>query len=201
MRSRLFVALSVGALTFSQAGNAQAQLLNRLNKALEQANSALAEANLTLAGGAKPASTPGATKGVLPGLARISPEQRAAITDRLGKPQQNEDLEQSIAEARATLQPFLERTSCIPGYNGSSLNIFAAPGYSFQMYVSPSIRTQYHDKSVCMDLVRLQGWNKPARNALQVEAVFEAADSGESTKAHYLLVRQPDGVWLLREAY
>lgn len=195
------MALSVGALTFSQAGHAQAQLLNRLNRALEQANGALAEANRTLAAGAAPASTPAGTRGALPGLARISPEQRAAITDRLGKPQQSEDLQQSIAEAKATLQPFLERVSCIPDYNVSSLNVFAAPGYSFAIYVSPSPRTQYHDKSVCMDLVRLQGWSKPARNALRVEAIFEAADSGESTKASYLLVRQPDGVWLLRDAY
>lgn len=201
MRNRLCLVVAIGIFASAQGGHAHAQFLNKLNRALEQANNALAETNRSLAGGATPASTTAGTRGSLAGLARISPEQRAAITDRLGKQQQSEDLQQSIAEAKATLQPFLERASCIPDYNVSSLNVFAAPGYSFSLYVSPSPRTQYHDKSVCMDLVRLQGWSKPARNALRVEAIFEAADSGESNKANYLLVRQPDGVWLLRDAY
>lgn len=201
MRSRLFVAISVGILAVTQADLAQAQVLNRLNKALEQMNSSLASANQALAGGATPASTssPAARGQGLVGLARIAPEQRSAITQRLAQTQQNQDLQESISEATATIQPFLERASCIMTVNGSSLNIFAAPGKNFGTYFGPNLSTQYHDRSICMDVVRLQGWSKPARNALKFEAVFEAADSGESTKGNYLLIRQSDGVWLFRE--
>ncbi len=202
MRNRLFLAMSVGLLAFTQADLAQAQVLNRLNKALEQMNNSLAETNRALAGGATPVSTssPAAKSQTLAGLARIAPEQRAAITERLAQTQPNQDLQQSIAEAKTTIQPFLERASCITTWNGSSLNIFAAPGANFGTYSAPNLRTQYHDRSTCMDVVRLQGWSKPAKNALKFEAVFEAADSGESTKGNYLLIRQPDGVWLFREA-
>lgn len=190
---------AVGAFFILQSGTAHAQFLDRLTKSLEQVNGALEETNRALAG--QPATVTLVNSPPSAGVARITDGQRSAISQRLASPQTNAELQEAIRQATSTIQPLLERVSCISNYNQSILTKFAAPGYAFGIgHVLPMIRMQYHDKATCLDVVRLQGWSMPARNALKFEVVFEAPDSGESMKNDYTLVRQPDGVWLVHRA-
>jgi hypothetical protein len=143
----------------------------------------------------------GNTKGQI-NLAAITSEQEERIKKETEKKFQDARLRNVIADAAPTLKEFVAKLSCLP-YNGGDLNaqitsmftIYAAPGRSLSL-LPPANQTRYHDKSSCLTVVRIQGWNAPALNALKFEVVYLANDSGESAKTNHEMVKQPDGVWL-----
>lgn len=135
-------------------------------------------------------------------IAAITPDQEERIKKETEKKFQDARLRNVIADASSTLKEFVAKVSCLP-YNGGDLNaqitsmftIYAAPGRSLFL-LPPANQTRYHDKSSCLSVVRIQGWNAPALNALKFEVVYLANDSGESAKTDHEMVKQPDGVWL-----
>ncbi len=131
----------------------------------------------------------------LPGYATSTQDQRQAIARELPKNVPNEKLRELVREASPTISAYLERVSCLNHASGiSALGEFAAPGVFFGG--GPVMRTQYHNKAICMSVFRIHGWTMPAANAIQFEVVYKADDSGETSTSSYEAVRQPDGAWL-----
>jgi hypothetical protein len=131
--------------------------------------------------------------------ALITGEQEAKIAAALSaKGLKDQRVRQNLSEATDTIKGFLQKLSCLQGYNASSLNTYAAPGHQFASnnFLSPMTSARYHDKGSCLTVVRIQGVATPALNALRFEVVYLAEDSGESIKTWHELVRQPDGQWL-----
>ena len=187
MKPYLLLFTFAAAAVFSPA-TAQNRPKSGLLHTLESVNATLAAANRTLAGGPPPPR---------PGIAVITPDQKTAINNQLTQTYADQDVKATVAEAQPVIQAFIERFSCLKDYTGlKTLNIFAAPGKDFSNHSPPMVQVRYHDKGACLTVVRLQGWTKPARNALKFEAVYEAQDSGDAVKSNHTLMRQPDGNWL-----
>lgn len=63
----------------------------------------------------------------------------------------------------------------------------------------PMLQTQYHNKSQCLDVIRIDEWSKPAKNALQFKVRMISAQSDEVASQTFLLVRQPTNEWQVRD--
>ncbi|WP_174279099.1 hypothetical protein [Sphingomonas bacterium] len=135
-------------------------------------------------------------------LATISPEQGAAIDRLLATPLQ----ERGVAAARAGAQPLIHRLiatgACARMSDAwNALNRDALVPYTYHEPFSgelvPMGNLQYHDKTHCLDVVRIADWSMPAANALRFRAYYIAADSNEA-KGQTFEVQQQDGRWMLR---
>lgn len=134
-----------------------------------------------------------------PQLATISDAQAAKIDAALQVKSPNKAIEQAVAEAAATIAPFLKEHSCLAAYNASSLNVYAAPGktYPSNNYIGGPLPTmRKHNKGECATVVRIHGWDMPAKNALRFEVVYLSDSSGEAGKSRHELQRQASGEWL-----
>lgn len=181
MKKAIFLTLALTNMTYAS------NFLEKVNGELAKANKALGSANNELAINNNPS------------LAKSSLEQQEKIKAALSEKTNNEAQDQAIAEASANIFQFLRINSCIKDYKGSLLNAYAAPGkeYPSHNYIgSPIPLMKYHDKSTCATVLRIQGWNMPAKNALQFEVVYISDSSGESTKGNYELIKQSSGQWL-----
>lgn len=168
---------------------------------MQQVNNDLATFNKALAGqstsASKPAlqpATPLTSSGPVMSQAQLE-QLDAALTFK----SQNRELVQAVSEAAPVIKNFLRTNACIPGYNGSALNLYAAPGKSYSSYGyigAPMPLMRYHHKSICASVIRVHDWKMPARNALSFEVVYHADDSGETVKGHHVLVKQPSNEWL-----
>ncbi len=166
-----------------------------ISSGLSTISSGLSAANSTLSG------KPSAQKSAQPkqSVVLITQTQINKISDSLDQKTQDKNINQAILEATPVIGKFLEINSCIAGYNGSTLNQFAAPGKSYPEfnYTGSLVpRMRYHDKSSCVTILRTQGWKMPAKNALQFETTYVSDNSGESFKHYYEVVKQPSGEWL-----
>ena len=79
------------------------------------------------------------------------------------------------------------------------LNVYAVTGVDVSKngWGVPNNRTQYHDKSQCMDVKALDQWRLLALNTLGVRAVYFATDSGETFNLSYYFRKTTDGSWKL----
>lgn len=109
----------------------------------------------------------------------------------------------ALLQARQEAASYIERAvmgmACQPkaGASSSFMNSMMAPN-TMNMTYFPSIRQgmQYDTGARCLDVVRIDGWSMPARNALNFRAVFSSKASGESGSRSFQMVKQPEGVWL-----
>ena len=133
------------------------------------------------------------------GIVPITSTQAAMIDASLLIKGEESAIKKAIAEAAPNISSFLKINSCLAGYNGSSLNTFAAPGklYPNNNYIGGPMPTMYkHNKAICATVIRIHGWSMPSKNALRFEVVYKAEDSGESGKAEHEVQRQANGQWL-----
>lgn len=133
------------------------------------------------------------------GLAPISEAQLSRIEAALNVQNLDNRLVPAVREAVPVISGFIKTNACITDYNGSLLNAYAAPGKvypSFNYGGAPMQTMKYHNKSSCASVLRFQGWEMPAKNALRFEVVYVADDSGETGKGFHELVKQPSGEWL-----
>ncbi|WP_167086080.1 hypothetical protein [Massilia frigida] len=134
-----------------------------------------------------------------PQLASITDAQAAKIDAELQVKTTNKALQQAVAEAAPTIAPFLKANSCLGGYDASALNVYAAPGktYPNNNYIGGPLPTmRRHTKGECATVVRIHGWDMPAKNALRFEVVYVSDSSGESGKSRHEVQRQAGGEWL-----
>lgn len=167
---------------------------------------AAADASAAKAGVAQPMAKPPVAMAAAPrpsgphGVAQPTAAQRQALTalvDRTALPARVKDARAALAPV---LQQWLERMACMNHYQAAkSLAEFAAPGSLLaNRYTAgyPMSQMEYHDRNQCLDVLRIQGWQAPADNALRFELIYKAADSGEAATTKHEVVRQPDGNWL-----
>ena len=162
---------------------------------LGQVNKDLSSLNNALAGNANTQATMQKNSKI----AQISSEQTGKIDLVLNTKTNNKQRDLAILEAKSTITGFIKTNSCINNYNGSVLNIYAAPGKAypnFNYIGAPMQLMKYHDKSTCVSVLRIQGWEMPAKNVLRFEVVYVSDSSGESTKGLYEIVKQSSGEWL-----
>lgn len=134
------------------------------------------------------------------------PNSRKKIAKELSKKVLPKQLHVSVLEASKTIQPFLERMSCLDAPNifdlqkvMSQLNIYAAPDKTFNSSFPPmnkQFKMKYHNSNNCVTVAKIQGWKTLALNAIEFEVLYLADDSGETVKENHELVKQPDGEWL-----
>lgn len=162
---------------------------------LEQINKDLGQVNQGLSGKGQNQTSSGKNGRLL----QISPEQESKLNTAINTKTKNAQFDQAISEASPVIASFIKANACIGGYDGSVLNVYAAPGKLFPSsnYIGAPIPTlKYHDKSKCATVLRFQGWEMPAKNALRFEVVYISDSSGESTKSYHEVVKQASEQWL-----
>ena len=137
------------------------------------------------------------------GLAAVTSTQTAEIDRLLASPLSNAAVLADRGAASPLIRTMVTTAACASvGEAWNSRNRLMMRPQTFGGYVpaiTPMLRTQYHDKSKCMDVVRIGDWSKPAANALKFRAYFVAADSGEAASVIFELQRSSDGEWLVRD--
>ncbi|GFO54497.1 hypothetical protein GMSM_15040 [Geomonas sp. Red276] len=105
-------------------------------------------------------------------------------------------LQQAVEEARPTIEKTLQISACYPNYD---IEKYLQPYTSGGGVIigAPMAAMQYHPKTQCLSVVRLDSWKMLARNAFSFRAVFVSDASGESRSLYYNMIKEPDGAWLL----
>ncbi len=168
-------------------GQAQAQnLLEKINQGLERANRVLA------GGGPSAAVSSGNAMGASPSEAQL--QRIASAMNVSGKPVEVEVMYQ---EAKGLIGEILLTTSCIFSSPGRMLAKHKAPQGVLDIW-SVAMNMQYHNRSQCVDVQRVDAWKVEARNAFSFRVQFVSEQSGESQEAFFTLSKQPDGVWMIQ---
>lgn len=129
-------------------------------------------------------------------MPRMSEAQVNTLHTLLMKQVHDQSIAQARAEANSDIEKILRVSACYSDSNPHTvLRQYSLPEKSF--FEMPMWRTQYHPRSNCLTVTRLDSWKMLARNALTFRAVFVSEESSESTQVVYEMRRQPDGVWLL----
>jgi uncharacterized iron-regulated protein len=79
------------------------------------------------------------------------------------------------------------------------LNPFAAPGRLFDsssFQGGPMAEMQYHDKTACVTVKRIQNWKMVSPKLLRFDVVYVGDDGEERSIRRHELMRQPRGGWL-----
>jgi hypothetical protein len=137
------------------------------------------------------------------GYAMITAEQKEAIEAALMKNMSNERVRAMVKEAASSIIWMAEKIGCLNHDRGlSGLNELASPNFNLADYFNVrypmttySAGTKYHDKSVCLSVIRFSGWKMLADNALEYQVTFKADDSGETSVITHSIIRQPDSTW------
>lgn len=147
---------------------------------------------------ASPAATNYPIRVSRPGVAPISPEQQAHISTLLERVPAS--VAKQVSQATETIKPFIALESCITDYSGKSqLQTYLGPHGDLNAVNPPFLGMHYHDKGICLDLARFQGWTPLSLNAVQFQVVYTAADSGESAVRTHVMQQEPDGTWLMND--
>lgn len=179
--------LAVMVLSLS-VGQVQAQnLLERINQGLERANR-------VLAGGSAPAAT-ASTGSVVGGSPSEAQLQR--IANAMNAPGKPAEVEVMYQEAKGLIGEILLTTSCNFSSPGRMLERHKAPTGHLALWPATQ-NMQYHNRSQCVDVQRVDAWKVEARNAFSFRVQFVSEQSGESEEAFFTLSKQPDGVWMIQ---
>lgn len=168
-------------------------------KALEKVNSFLGRITGTSLAG-RPSSSPQMT----PSSAIVEPsaEQSSSMSKAISA-----SVAAAIAADRqsaAQLIADLVKTSAC-ATDGRAWNKFNRVNEKPRTYTTdnrnsvPMLQTQYHNKAQCLDVIRIDEWSKPAKNALHFKVRMISAQSDEAASQTFLLVRQPTNEWQVRD--
>jgi hypothetical protein len=128
-----------------------------------------------------------------------STEQVQALKRHIGTGTGDAAMAQARQEAATHIERAVMGHACQPkaGAGGAFMNTMMAPNTMNMLYFpSPRQGMHYDTGSQCLDVVRVDGWTMPARNALNFRAVFASKASGEGASRSYQMVKQPEGAWL-----
>jgi hypothetical protein len=168
---------------------------------LQHLNNALAETNRALAGGINATNKPGMYPSNTPTMSApdmpvMSEAQGQAIRIHLSSKLGDRALLQAREEAKDNIEKILAISACFPGWQ---IHRYLA-AYSMEGrgdHETPMLGMNYHPKSQCLGIARIDNWKMSAKNAFSFRAVFVSEASAESRSIHYEMVKQPDGTWLL----
>ena len=181
----------VAALLLSVASQGSAQsFLNKANDLLGRVNGTMRGA----AGGQTSHSVPSV-------INQQTPEQQAGQTQALATP-----LQAQISADRADAKPLIERlvmtSACARdsgAWNSFNRQLENPATFFNGLYMMvPMSWMPYHPKTKCLDVIRVVGWQKPAKNALNFRVYLISAQSDESKHQDFALVKSDDSGWLVR---
>jgi len=133
------------------------------------------------------------------GLAPITAVQVERIREAVGGKPPSPAVGKVVGSASPTIESFLRTEGCITARNGAVLNPFAAPGRLFDgtgFQGGPMAEMQYHDKTACVTVQRIQNWKLVSPRLLRFEVVYVGDDGEERAIKRHELTRQPKGGWL-----
>ena len=133
------------------------------------------------------------------GLAPITEEQVERIREAIASKPPSPAVGKVVRSASPTIESFVRTEGCITARNGAVLNPFAAPGRLFDgsgFQGGPMSEMQYHDKTACVTVKRIQNWKMVSPKLLRFEVVYVGDDGEERAVKRHELVRQPKGGWL-----
>lgn len=172
--------LAVGATTVLAGCLAQ---MEALNNALAKGNTAVSN----FSGGT-----------AAPPMPVMSGPQRQAMRSQLAVAVSDRGLVLAREEAKGTIEKVLVTSACYTGFDlNQYLQQYLDPQPDMGLF-SPMVRMNYHPKSQCLTITRLDGWRMLAKNAFVFRAVYVSEASSETASLHYKMVKQADGAWLFR---
>ena len=133
------------------------------------------------------------------GLAPITEEQVERIREAIVTKPPTPAVAKVVQSAAPTIESFVRTEGCITARNGAVLNPFAAPGRLFDgtgFQGGPMAEMQYHDKTACVTVKRIQNWKMVSPKRLRFEVVYVGDDGEERSVRRHELTRQPRGGWL-----
>jgi len=133
------------------------------------------------------------------GLAPITEEQVERIREAIVTKPPTPAVAKVVRSAAPTIESFVRTEGCITARNGAVLNPFAAPGRLFDgtgFQGGPMAEMQYHDKTACVTVKRIQNWKMVSPKRLRFEVVYVGDDGEERSVRRHELTRQPKGGWL-----
>lgn len=133
------------------------------------------------------------------GLAPITEAQVERIREAIGTKAPSPAIEKVLRSASPTIESFVRTEGCITARNGAVLNPFAAPGRLFDgtgFQGAPMSEMQFHDKTACVTVQRMQNWKMVTPKLLRFEVVYVGDDGEERAVKRHELARQPKGGWL-----
>lgn len=136
------------------------------------------------------------------GLAPITEEQVERIREEIVAKPPSPAVARAVRSAAPTIESFVRTEGCITARNGAVLNPFAAPGRLFDasgFQGGPMAGMQYHDKTACVTVKRIQNWRMVSPKRLRFEVVYVGDDGEESVTRRHELTRQPKGGWLFTQ--
>lgn len=130
-------------------------------------------------------------------IPRLSPNQSQALQDQLRSKIGDHNIRQAREEAKEELEKILSVSACYSKYDiHRYLSAYSVAGK--QDYLAPMWNMDFHPKSQCLSVIRLDDWKMHAKNAFSFRAMFVSDSSSEGRSVTYLMVKQPEGVWLLK---
>ncbi len=133
------------------------------------------------------------------GLAAISEAQVERIREALDAKPATPAIGKVLRSAAPTIESFVRTEGCITARNGAVLSPFAAPGQLFDgpgFQGGPMAEMQFHDKTACVTVQRMQNWKMVTPKLLRFEVVYVGDDGEERAVKRHELMRQPKGGWL-----
>lgn len=133
------------------------------------------------------------------GLAPITEAQVERIREAIGGKPPSPAIDKVLRSASPTIESFVRTEGCITARNGAVLGPFAAPGRLFDgtaFQGGPMSDMQYHDKTACLTVQRIQNWKMVTPKLLRFEVVYVGDDGEERAVKRHELTRQPKGGWL-----
>ena len=133
------------------------------------------------------------------GLAPITEAQVERIREAIVTKPPTPAVAKVVQSAAPTIESFVRTEGCITARNGAVLNPFAAPGRLFDgtgFQGGPMAEMQYHDKTACVTVKRIQNWKMVSPKRLRFEVVYVGDDGEERSVRRHELTRQPRGGWL-----
>lgn len=133
------------------------------------------------------------------GLAPITEQQVERIREALDGKTPSPAIGKVLRSASPTIESFVRTEGCITARNGAVLNPFAASGRLFDgtgFQGAPMAEMQYHDKTACVTVKRIQNWKMVTPKLLRFEVVYVGDDGEERAVKRHELTRQPKGGWL-----
>ena len=135
--------------------------------------------------------------------AAMTPDQQAALDRLLAQPLLDRRVAADRQEADQVIRAVVATGACASGPSAwNAVNRFHMTPHTYDnddIVRVPMWGLRYHDRTRCLDVQRLSDWAKPANNALRFTASYVAADSGEAKRQAFVLQKQSDGGWLIKD--
>lgn len=136
-------------------------------------------------------------QGDLPAMPRMAEYQTQTLRAQISTKSGDNALAQAREDAKPTIEKILAISACCPDYTLQRyLAAYSVPEMGY--YEAPMPRMQYHPKSQCLSVTRIDSWKMTARNAFSFRAIYVSEPSGESRSIVYEMIKEPDGTWLQR---